>query len=95
MCDVALLTDVKLTLIEVDEPEVAETVGEFAPESVVAETAKVKVAVGVPDTPFAVIVKVVELSPTDGVPDTVPLVVLKESPVGKVGEIENEVAVPP
>ncbi len=95
MCEVAFVTEVKLTVIEVVEPDVAETVGALAPESAVAETARVKVAVGVPVTPLAVIVKVVELSPTDGVPETVPLVVLKESPVGKEGDIEKEVAVPP
>ncbi len=85
----------KLTVIEVAEPDVAETVGELAPESAVADTAKVNVAVGEPVTPLAVIVNVVELRPTEGVPETVPVDVLKESPVGKEGEIENEVAVPP
>ena len=95
MWDVAFAIEVKVTVIEVDDPEVAVTVGALAPLSAVAETANVKVAVGDPVIPFAVTVYVVELRPTVGVPDKVPLVELNERPVGNVGDIENEVAVPP
>ncbi len=85
----------KVTVIDVEEPDVAATDGALAPVRAVAEMAKVKAAVGEPVIPFAVIVNVVELKPTVGVPDNVPFVVLNESPEGKVGEIEKEVAVPP
>jgi hypothetical protein len=55
----------------------------------------VTVAVALPPVLFAVTVYVVVLDSTVGVPEIVPVVREKESPVGSVGVIDQEVTAPP
>ena len=58
-------------------------------------TTMVTVVVALPPVLLAVMVKVVALVTAVGVPEIAPVEVEKESPAGRVAEIDQEVTVPP